>query len=100
MQESTLIDTKEMIVAIYSMMIVSYRIPFPGKNMEDLIKIHKNKRGVIKYIHCDDDYNTCFWYNLTCVTNPDSYGVEIDRYSRIAEGKRLLCDFYGVSKEY
>jgi hypothetical protein len=30
---------------------------------------------------------------------PDSYGVEIDRHSRIAEGKRLLFDFYGVSKE-
>ncbi|KAA6375576.1 MAG: hypothetical protein EZS28_028898 [Streblomastix strix] len=93
------IDNKEMIVAVYSMMIVSYRIPFPGKNMEDLIKIHKNMKYVIKYIHCEDDYNTFFWYNLTCVTMPDSKGKEIDRYSRIAEGKRLLFDFYNVNKE-
>ncbi|KAA6370130.1 MAG: hypothetical protein EZS28_034343 [Streblomastix strix] len=30
---------------------------------------------------------------------PDSKGIEIDRYSRIAEGKRLLFEFYNVKKE-
>ncbi|KAA6391148.1 MAG: hypothetical protein EZS28_013322 [Streblomastix strix] len=100
MQECTqMIDTKDLMVAIFSMQIISYRLPFPGKNMEELIKIHKNKKSIIKYIHCDDDYNTCFWYNLTCTTKPDSKGIEIDRYSRIAEGKRLLFEFYSVKKE-
>ncbi|KAA6395812.1 MAG: hypothetical protein EZS28_008664 [Streblomastix strix] len=100
MQErSEMIDTKELMVAIYSMEVISYRIPFPGKNMEELIKIHKNKKNVIKYIHSDDDYNICFWYNLTYITKPDSKGIQIDRYSRIAEGKRLLFESYNVKKE-
>jgi hypothetical protein len=30
---------------------------------------------------------------------PDIKGKEIDRHSRIAEGKRLLFDFYDVNKE-
>ncbi|KAA6333477.1 MAG: hypothetical protein EZS28_053167 [Streblomastix strix] len=30
---------------------------------------------------------------------PDSKGIEVDRYSRIAEGKRLLFEFYNVKKE-
>ncbi|KAA6399242.1 MAG: hypothetical protein EZS28_005230 [Streblomastix strix] len=51
MQERTeMIDTKELMVAIYSMEEMSYRIPFPGKNMEELIKIHKNKKNIIRYI--------------------------------------------------
>ncbi|KAA6359882.1 MAG: hypothetical protein EZS28_044591, partial [Streblomastix strix] len=100
MQErAEMIDTKELMVAIYSMEVISYRIQFPGKNMEELIKIHKNMKNIIKYIHSDDDYNTCFWYNLTCITKPDSKGIEIDCYSRIAEGKRLLFEFYNVKKE-
>ncbi|KAA6389496.1 MAG: hypothetical protein EZS28_014976 [Streblomastix strix] len=100
MQERTeMIDTKELMVAIYSMEVISYRIPFPGRNMEQLINIHKNKKNIIKYIHSDDDYNICFWYNLTCITKPDSKGIEIDRHSRIAEGKRLLFEFYNVKKE-
>ncbi|KAA6354299.1 MAG: hypothetical protein EZS28_050174, partial [Streblomastix strix] len=33
------------------------------------------------------------------ITKPDSKGIEIDRYSRIAEGKRLLFEFYNVKKE-
>ncbi|KAA6394305.1 MAG: hypothetical protein EZS28_010165 [Streblomastix strix] len=100
MQERTqMIDTKELTVVIYSMEVVSYRIPFPGKNMEELIKIHKNKKNIIKYIHSDEDYNICFWYNLTCLTMPDSKGIEIDRHSRIAEGKILLFEFYNVKKE-
>ncbi|KAA6397269.1 MAG: hypothetical protein EZS28_007204 [Streblomastix strix] len=60
-------------------------LPFPGKNMEELIKIHSNKRSFIKYIHVDDDYKTYFFYNLICITILDSNGIEIDRYSRIAE---------------
>ncbi|KAA6384219.1 MAG: hypothetical protein EZS28_020254, partial [Streblomastix strix] len=100
MQERTqMTDTKDLMVAIFSMQIISYRLPFPGKNTQELIKIHKNKKNIIKYIHCDDDYNTCFWYNLTCITIPDSYHIEIDRYSRIAEGKRLQFEFYNVKKE-
>ncbi|KAA6396273.1 MAG: hypothetical protein EZS28_008199 [Streblomastix strix] len=100
MQERTeMIDTKELMVVIYSMEVISYRIPFLGENMEDLIKIHKNKKNIIKYIHSDDDYNIYYWYNLTCITIPDSKGIEIDRHSRIVEGKRLLFEFYNVKKE-
>jgi hypothetical protein len=67
--------------------------------MDELIKIHKNKRNTIKYIRCDDHYNTCFWYNLSCITKPDSKYHEVDRHSRIAEGKKLLFDFYHVHKD-
>ncbi|KAA6376396.1 MAG: hypothetical protein EZS28_028078, partial [Streblomastix strix] len=100
MQERTeMMDTKELMVTIYSMEVISYSIPFPGKNMEELIKIHKNKKIIIKYIHSDDDYNIYFWYNLTCITMPDSKGIEIYRHSRIAEGNRLLFEFYNVKKD-
>ncbi|KAA6382652.1 MAG: hypothetical protein EZS28_021821 [Streblomastix strix] len=100
MQERTeMIDTKEFMVAIYSMEVISYRIPFPGKNVEEFIKIHKNKKNIIKYIHSDDDYNICFCDNLTGITMSDSKGIEIDRHSRIAEGKRLLFEFYNIMKE-
>ncbi|KAA6366529.1 MAG: hypothetical protein EZS28_037944, partial [Streblomastix strix] len=98
-ERTQMLDTKELMVAIFSMQIISYRLSFPGKHMDELIAIHKNKKNIIKYIRCDDDYNTCFWYNLTCITIPDSKGVEIDRHSRIAEGKRLLFNFYNVSKD-
>ncbi|KAA6389693.1 MAG: hypothetical protein EZS28_014776 [Streblomastix strix] len=77
------------------MQLTSHRLPFPGKNMEELLKIHK-KKNIIKYIDTDDDYNICFWYNLTCVTMPDAKNVKIYRHKRIAEGKRLLFSFYGI----
>ncbi|KAA6389494.1 MAG: hypothetical protein EZS28_014978 [Streblomastix strix] len=81
-----MIGIKDLMVAIFYMQIISYILPFLGKNMEELIKIHQNKKNIVKYIHCDDDYNTFFWYNLTCITMPDSKGIEIDRHSIIAEG--------------
>ncbi|KAA6368110.1 MAG: hypothetical protein EZS28_036363, partial [Streblomastix strix] len=100
MQERTKMkDIKEFIVAIYSLEVISYRIPFPGKNMEELIKIHKSKKNIIKHIHSDDDYNICFRYNLTYIPIPDSKRVEINHHSRIAEGKRLLFEFYKFKKE-
>ncbi|KAA6401960.1 MAG: hypothetical protein EZS28_002515 [Streblomastix strix] len=44
MQEfGELTDTKELIVAIFLMQITSHRLPFPGKNMEELLKILKKK---------------------------------------------------------
>ncbi|KAA6367424.1 MAG: hypothetical protein EZS28_037049 [Streblomastix strix] len=100
MQERTeILDTKDLMVAIYSKEVIYYRLAFPGKNMEEFIKILKNQNNIIKYIHSDDDQNNCFWQNLTCITKPDSKGIEIDRYSKIAKDERLLFEFYNPKSE-
>lgn len=52
----------------------------------------------IKYNYTDEDYNTCFWYNLTCVTMPDSKGIEIDFYSRIVEDELFIFKFNNINK--
>lgn len=72
-ERTQMFDTKDLMVAFYKMKIKSYRLPLPGKLMEELTKILKNKKHTIKCIHSDNDYTTYFWYKLICVIMPDTH---------------------------
>ncbi|KAA6396419.1 MAG: hypothetical protein EZS28_008051 [Streblomastix strix] len=96
MQERTKVDTQEMFVAIISMLICVYRLPYNSAGLcNECLKIHKNRKE-IRYVDCDYNYMICFWTALTHLIKPDRKGEFIHPTSRVALAKKELFKYYNV----
>ncbi|KAA6404073.1 MAG: hypothetical protein EZS28_000404 [Streblomastix strix] len=104
MQEKTIMDTKEKIIGIFSIMIQVFRLPHAsaggGRTISSLKK-HIMRRE-IRYIDPEkNNQNLCFFLVYSFITLPDikaKGSVAAKRYkeqSRIAEAKRLFQRIYG-----
>ncbi|KAA6353591.1 MAG: hypothetical protein EZS28_050882 [Streblomastix strix] len=110
MQEKTIMDTKEKIIGIFSIMIQVFRLPHAGAvgggRTIPLLKKHIMRRE-IRYIDTEkNNQNLCFFLAYSFITMPDikavvaAYGSAITakrykEHSRIAEAKRLFQRIYG-----
>ncbi|KAA6366550.1 MAG: hypothetical protein EZS28_037923 [Streblomastix strix] len=104
MQEKTIMDTKEKIVGIFSIMIQVFRLPHAGAGGGRTIPSLKKHimRREIRYIDPEkNNQNLCFFLAYSFITMPDikaEGSVAAKRYkehSRIAEAKRLFQRIYG-----
>ncbi|KAA6364532.1 MAG: hypothetical protein EZS28_039941, partial [Streblomastix strix] len=103
-QEKTIMDTKEKIVGIFSIMILVFRLPHAGAGGGRTIPSLKKHimRREIRYIDLEkNNQNLCFFLAYSFITMPDikaEGSVAAKRYkehSRIAEAKRLFQRIYG-----
>ncbi|KAA6373992.1 MAG: hypothetical protein EZS28_030480 [Streblomastix strix] len=105
MQEKTIMDTKEKIVGIFSIMIQVFRLPHAGAGgggrTIPSLKMHIMWRE-IRYIDSEqNNQNLCFFLAYSFITMRDikaEGSVSAKRYkehSRIAEAKRLFQRIYG-----
>jgi hypothetical protein len=94
-QEFTQGDTKEMIIAFHSMMVVCYRMPQRGAKAGEWVRKHCLK-GVTQYI--DAPSNICFWISLTESVRKakemllSHYNIREDKQKRIKEYPGLYLD--------
>ncbi|KAA6353113.1 MAG: hypothetical protein EZS28_051360, partial [Streblomastix strix] len=117
MQEKTIMDTKEKIVGIFSIMIQVFRLPHAGAGGCRTIPSLKKHimRREIRYIDPErNNQNLCFFLAYSFITMPDikadvaaesldgpvgtGSAIVAKRYkehSRIAEAKRLFQRIYG-----
>jgi hypothetical protein len=87
-QAYTLNDTKELIIAFHSMMVVVYRMPPKGKSMEEWMKkYHKHK--LTRYIVAPN--NLCFW---TCLALWKNAGAG-SNCTLIADAKKIMAEYHG-----
>ncbi|KAA6403099.1 MAG: hypothetical protein EZS28_001377 [Streblomastix strix] len=109
MQEKTIMDTKEKIVGIFSIMIQVFRLPHAGAcggRTIPSLKKHIMRRE-IRYIDPEkNNQNLCFFLAYSFITMPDIKAeVAADssaiaakcfkEHSRITESKRLFQRIYG-----
>jgi hypothetical protein len=90
-QEKALSSTKHKIVAIYSMMIVSFRLPIVGRKQEQWVKEHI-KQNTTRSVAGPN--NLCWFEAATFVSNPDPTGKRIYDCSRIAIAKQDFIDWW------
>ncbi|KAA6370165.1 MAG: hypothetical protein EZS28_034308 [Streblomastix strix] len=104
MQEKTIMDTKEKIISIFSIMIQVFRLLHAGAGGGRTIPSLKKHimRREIRYIDPEkNNQNICFFLAYSFITMPDikaEGSVAAKRYkeySRIAEAKRLFQRIYG-----
>ncbi|KAA6352741.1 MAG: hypothetical protein EZS28_051732, partial [Streblomastix strix] len=90
MQERTIVDTQEMFVAIFSMLICVYRLPYNSAGLcNEMLKIHKNRKE-IRYVECNYKYMICFWTAYSFIVMPDRKGKFLHPDSRVALAKKEL----------
>ncbi|KAA6397550.1 MAG: hypothetical protein EZS28_006919 [Streblomastix strix] len=113
MQERTIMDTKEKIVGIFSIMIQVFRLPHAGAGGGQTIPSLKKHimRREIRYIDPEkNNQNLCLFLAYSFITMPDikadvaadGSAIAAKRYkehSRIAEAKRLFQWIYGKKIE-
>ncbi|KAA6368980.1 MAG: hypothetical protein EZS28_035493, partial [Streblomastix strix] len=110
MQEKTIMDTKEKIIGILSIMIQVFRLPHAGAGGggRTIASLKKHiLRREIRYIDPEkNNLNLCFFLAYPFITMPDiKADVAADgsaiaakhykEHSRIAEAKRLFQGIYG-----
>ncbi|KAA6375309.1 MAG: hypothetical protein EZS28_029165 [Streblomastix strix] len=104
MQEKTIMDTKEKIIGIFSIMIQVFRLPHAGAGGVRTIPSLKKHimRREIRYIDTEkNNQNLCFFLAYSFIMMPDikaEGSVAAKRYkehSRIAEAKRLFQRIHG-----
>ncbi|KAA6369370.1 MAG: hypothetical protein EZS28_035103, partial [Streblomastix strix] len=103
MQEKTIMDTKEKIVGIFSIMIQVFKLPHAGAGGGRTIlslKKHIMRREIRNIDPEKNNQNLCFFLAYSFITMPDikaEGSVAAKRYkehSRIAEAKRLFQKIY------
>ncbi|KAA6395560.1 MAG: hypothetical protein EZS28_008912 [Streblomastix strix] len=104
MQEKTIMDTKQKIVGIFSIMIQMFRLPHAGaggcRTIQSLKK-HIVRREIRNIDSEKNNQNLSFFLAYSLITMPDikaEGSVAAKRYkehSRIAEAKRLFQRIYG-----
>ncbi|KAA6386617.1 MAG: hypothetical protein EZS28_017856 [Streblomastix strix] len=93
-QERTLEDTKTRFIAIVSMVVVVYRARSGGAAPADLQKFIK--RQEVKFVNNLDYRNNCLFDAFKFISLPDKQTKRISNISRVAEGKRLMKQFYSA----
>ncbi|KAA6372164.1 MAG: hypothetical protein EZS28_032309 [Streblomastix strix] len=98
MQERTIVDTQEMFVAIFSMLICVYRLPYNSAGLcNECLKIHKNRKE-IRYVDCQYNYMICFWTAYSFIVMSDRQGKFLHPTSRVALAKKELFKYYNVKR--
>ncbi|KAA6399573.1 MAG: hypothetical protein EZS28_004895 [Streblomastix strix] len=102
-QEKTIMDTKEKIVGIFSIMIQVFRLPHAGAGGGRTIpslKKHIMRREILYIDSEKNNQNLCFFLTYSFITMPD---IKVEglvtakgfkEHSRIAEAKRLFQRIY------
>ncbi|KAA6360991.1 MAG: hypothetical protein EZS28_043482, partial [Streblomastix strix] len=93
-QERTLEDTHTRFVAIVSMVVVAYRARAGGAAPADLQKFIK--RQEVKFVDNLNYRNNCLFDALSFISLPDEQTKRKSNTSRVAEGKRLMKQFYSA----
>ncbi|KAA6362282.1 MAG: hypothetical protein EZS28_042191, partial [Streblomastix strix] len=93
-QERTLEDTHTRFVAIISIVVVAYRARAGGAVPADLQKFIK--RQEVKFVDNLNYKNNCLFDALSFISLPDEQTKRKSNTSRVAEGKRLMKQFYSA----
>jgi hypothetical protein len=86
-QDRVVNNTKNNIIALYSMMIVSYRLPILGGRASWWVNKHV-KKLITLYVDCDGAI--CWWCAYTYITMPDTLETRYKDHARVAMAKTLL----------
>ncbi|KAA6369893.1 MAG: hypothetical protein EZS28_034580, partial [Streblomastix strix] len=93
-QERTVEDTHTRFVAIVSMVVVVYRNRAGGAAPAELQKFIK--RQEVKFVDNKNYRNNCLFDALSFISLPDEQEKRKSNCNRVAEGKRLMKQFYSA----
>ncbi|KAA6353140.1 MAG: hypothetical protein EZS28_051333, partial [Streblomastix strix] len=93
-QERTVEDTHTRFVAIVSMVVVVYRERPGGAAPAELQKYIQ--RQEVKFVDNQNHRNNCMFDALSFISLPDESTKRRPTNSRVAEGKRLMKQFYSA----